>query len=98
MNIQAMMKQAQKLQSDMMNEKEKIDTMEFEGKASSVSVIMNGKKELLKISIADEAVDVEEKEMLEDMIVIAVNDALKKIDKETEEKLGKYTKGLPGLF
>lgn len=98
MNIQAMMKQAQKLQSDMMNEKEKIDTMEFEGKVSSVSVIMNGKKELLKISIADEAVDVEEKEMLEDMIVIAVNDALKKIDKETEEKLGKYTKGLPGLF
>ena len=98
MNIQAMMKQAQKLQTEMLSEKEKIDSKEFEGKASSVTVVMSGKKELLKVNIADEAVDVEEKEMLEDMIILAVNVAIKKIDKETEEKMGKYTKGLPGLF
>lgn len=98
MNIQAMMKQAQKLQADMMNEKEKIDAMKFEGKSSSVTVVMSGKKELLEVNIDDEAIDVSEKEMLEDMIVIAVNDALKKIDKETEIKLGKFTQGMPGLF
>ena len=57
-----------------------------------------GKKELLEVNIDDEAIDVSEKEMLEDMIVIAVNDALKKIDKETETKLGKFTQGMPGLF
>lgn len=98
MNIQAMMKQAQKLQSDMMKEKERIDSTEFEGKSSLVSVVMNGKKELLKVNISVEAIDADEKEMLEDMVLIAVNDAIKKIDKETEEKMGKYTKGMPGLF
>ena len=87
MNIQAMMKQAQKLQADMMNEKEKIDAMKFEGKSSSVTVVMSGKKELLEVNIDDEAIDVSEKEMLEDMIVIAVNDALKEIDKEFFNKL-----------
>lgn len=98
MNIQAMMKQAQKLQNDMMNEKAKIDAMKFEGKSASVSVVMSGKKELLEVKIDDEAIDVSEKEMLEDMIVIAINDALKKIDKETESKMGKFTQGMPGLF
>ena len=97
MNIQAMMKQAQKLQADMMNEKEKIDAMKFEGKSSSVTVVMSGKKELLEVNIDDEAIDVSEKEMLEDMIVIAVNDALKKIDDETSSMLGSYGK-LSGLL
>lgn len=98
MNIQAMMKQAQKLQSDMLKEKEKIDSMEFEGKSSLVTVVMNGKKEVKKVDIQMEDFDSSDKEMLEDMILVAVNDAIKKIDKETENKMGKYTNGLPGLF
>lgn len=98
MNIQAMMKQAQKLQSDMMTEKAKIDAMEFEGKSSLVTVTMNGKKEVTKVNIQVDQIDSDEKEMLEDMVMIAVNDAIKKIDKETEQKMGKYTQGLPGLF
>ena len=98
MNIQAMMKQAQKLQSDMMTEKAKIDAMEFEGKSSLVTVKMNGKKEVTKVDIQVDQFDSDEKEMLEDMVMLAVNDAIKKIDKETEQKMGKYTQGMPGLF
>ena len=82
----------------MMLEKEKIDAMEFEGKSSLVTVVMNGKKEVKKVDIQVEQFDSDEKEMLEDMVMIAFNDALKKIDKETEQKMGKYTQGLPGLF
>lgn len=98
MNIQTMMKQAQKLQSDMMTEKAKIDAMEFEGKSSLVTVKMNGKKEVTKVDIQVDQIESDEKEMLEDMVMLAVNDAIKKIDKETEQKMGKYTQGLPGLF
>ena len=98
MNIQAMMKQAQKLQKDMINAKEEIDKKEFEGKSSFVTVKMNGKKEVLEIKIEAEKIEKDEIEMLQDMLVVAINDANKKIDKETEEKLGKYTQGVPGLF
>ena len=98
MNIQAMMKQAQKLQTEMLNEKGKIDAMEFEGKASLVTVKMNGKKEVTNVTLDIEEIDADEKEMLEDMVMLAVNDAIKKIDKETEQRMGKYTQGMPGLF
>lgn len=97
MNIQAMMKQAQKLQKDMMDAKEKIDETIFEGISSIVTVKMKGNKQLISVNIT-EMIDLEDKEMLEDMVVVAINDAMKKIDLEVEEKLGKYTKGMPGLF
>lgn len=97
MNIQAMMKQAQKLQKDMMNAKNEIDEKIFEGSSSVVSVKVKGTKELVSVNIT-ENIDLDDKDMLEDMIVVAVNDALKKIDKEVEEKMGKYTQGMPGLF
>ena len=98
MNIQAMMKQAQKMQKDMMNTKEEIDNTIFEGKSSFVSVEMKGTKELIKVKIDVESIDKDEIEMLEDMILVAVNEASKEVDKETEQKMGKYTKGMPGLF
>ena len=98
MNIQAMMKQAQKLQKDMLNEKDAIDKMIFEGKSSFVTVTVNGKKEILSVKINSENVEKDDIEMLQDMIVIAVNDAMKKVDVETENKMGKYTQGMPGLF
>ncbi|MDD3453264.1 MAG: YbaB/EbfC family nucleoid-associated protein [Bacilli bacterium] len=98
MNIQAMMKQAQKLQKDMMNEKQMIDEKEFVGKASNVEVILKGTKEIKKVKINMECVEQDDIEMLEDMIVISINNALKQIDEETEKKLGKYTQGMPGLF
>ncbi len=98
MNIQAMMKQAQKMQKDMMKSKEEIDNMVFEGKSSLVTIEMKGTKELTKVKIDAEAIEKDEIEMLEDMIVVAINEASKKVDKTTEEKMGKYTQGMPGLF
>ena len=98
MNLQAMMKQAQKLQQDMMKEKEAIDKTIFEGKSSMVSVEVNGAKEVLKVKIAMEQIEQDDIEMVEDMIVVALNDAMKKVDHETEKKMGKYTQGMPGLF
>lgn len=98
MNIQAMMKQAQKLQKEMMEEKDKIDKMEFEGISSFVTVKVNGKKEMLSVKIEQDSLEQDDIEMLEDMILVATNEALKKVDDTTEEKMGKYTQGLPGLF
>ena len=98
MNIQAMMKQAQKMQKDMLKSKEEIDNTTFEGKSSFVSVEMKGTKELTKVKIDQESLDKDEIEMLEDMILVAVNEANKKVDQVTEEKMGKYTSGMPGLF
>jgi len=98
MNMQAMMKQAQKLQKDMMDAQKEIEAMEFEGKASIVSVKMSGRKELISVEIDSEGFDKDDVEMLQDMIVVAINDAMKQVDKITEEKMGAYTKGMPGLF
>ena len=98
MNIQAMMKQAQKLQKEMTETKSKIDSMEFIGKSSAVSVTVNGKKEVKKIKIDGTHFDEDDIEMLEDMVMIAVNDAMKQVDCEIEDKMGKYTQGMPGLF
>lgn len=97
MNIQAMMKQAQKMQKDMLNTKEEINNMNFEGKSSFVTVIVNGNKEVISVKIGSEF-EFDDIEMLQDMIVIALNDAMKKVDKEIETKMGKYTQGMPGLF
>lgn len=98
MNMQAMLKQAQKLQKDMMNEKNKIDGMEFVAESSFVKVVASGDKKIKSVSISKEKLDTDDIEMLEDMILVAVNDVLKQIEKVTEDKMGKYTKGIPGLF
>lgn len=99
MNMQAMLKQAQKMQKGIMESQKEIEAMEFEGKSSIVTVKMNGKKELKSVKIDSDSLDKDEIEMLEDMIMVAINDAMKQVDKITEEKMGAYTKGLPaGLF
>ena len=98
MNIQAMMKQAQALQKNMMKEKEEIDNSEFTGNSSFVTVTLTGDKKLKAIKIDQESLDKDDIDALEDMIVVAMNSAMADIDKVTEEKMGKYTKGMPGLF
>ena len=98
MNMQAIMKQAQKLQTDMMNAKKEINETIYEANSSIVSVKMNGEKKLLEVKIDADELEKEDIEMLEDMILVAINDVNKKIDKDIEEKLGKYTQGMPGLF
>ncbi len=99
MNMQALMKQAQKLQKDMLDAKEKIDNEEFTGESSLVKITMKGTKEVTKVEINKEnSIEKEDIEMLEDMILLAINEANKKVDKETEEKLGKFGNSVPGLF
>ena len=98
MNIQAMMKQAQNLQKNMMKEKEIIDNTLFEETTSFVTVIVSGDKKVKEIKINKETLDKDDIEMLQDMIVVAINKAMNNIDKTTEENLGKYTKGMQGLF
>ena len=80
MNIQAMMKQAQKLQKEMTDTKNKIDNMEFVGKSSAVTVTVNGKKQILNVKITGEEFSNEDIEMLEDMVMVAVNDAMKQVE------------------
>ena len=98
MNIQAMMKQAQKLQKEMMSSKEEIDKTVFTASQSFVTVEVLGNKEIKSIKIDNGRLEKADIEMLEDMLLVAINDAIKQIDKETEKKLGKYTQGMPGLF
>lgn len=98
MNIQAMMKQAKQLQKDMTKAKDEIDANVYTGKSSFVTVQVKGTKEVLSVKIDSEELSKEDIEMLEDMIVVAINDANKQVDKDIENKLGKYTKGMPGLF
>ena len=99
MNMQAMLKQAQALQKDMLKEQEKINSTIFEGESSLVKVKVNGKKELLEVIIdKSDNMDADDLEALQDMIMLAVNDAMKKVDKMTNEKMGKFANGMPGLF
>jgi DNA-binding YbaB/EbfC family protein len=100
MNMQALMAQAQKMQREITKKKEELDNMEFEGHSELVDVIMSGKKEILSVKIKCEGtLDSDDVEALEDMIKIAVNDAVNKIEKETEKQLGSYNAGgLGGLF
>ena len=99
MNMQAMLRQAQSLQKEMMKAQDEISNTVFNAENGLVKVTMKGDRKLEKVEISkDNTLDSDDIEMLEDMILVAVNDALNKIDKMTEEKMGKYTKGIPGLF
>lgn len=99
MNIQNLMAQAQRMQKEISKKKEEIDNSIFEGASEWVKVELNGKKELKKIEIIYEGtIEQEDKEVLEDMIKIAMNKATSAIDKEIESKMGAYGSSLNGLF
>ena len=91
-NMQGMMKQVQKMQKEMVKEQEALNSKEFIGEST-----FTGDKKLRDLSIDQAIVDPEDVDMLQDMLILAVNDGLTKIEKETERTMGKYTKGIPGL-
>ena len=97
MNIQALMKQAQSLQKDMMKAKEEIDNTLFTGSNSFVTVKVNGKKKVIDIKIDTDSVDKDDIEMLQDILMVALNNAFSEVDKVTEQKMSKYA-NIPGLF
>ena len=98
MNMQAMLKQAQAMQRDMLKAKEEIDNTDFNGENGLVKVTMKGDKTITSVVIDKEGFEADDLDMLQDMFMVATNEAMKKVDKMTEEKMGKYTQGMPGLF
>lgn len=99
MNIQALMKQAQAMQKNLMDSKKKIEEMIFEGTSELVTVKMNGKREILSVKIKEDThLEQDDIEILEDMVMIAVNDALKKVEQEINSKLGSQAGALGGLL
>ena len=97
MNMQALMQQAQKMQKDIMKKKDEVNKKEFTGNSELVEVVFTGDKRMVSVKIKQD-IDNDDKEIIEDMFVIAVNDAMAKIDKETESALGAYGNQLGGLF
>lgn len=98
MNMQAIMMQAKKMQKEIENVQKELEEKIYEGKSQFLSVKINGKHEVVSVCIDNDNFDNQDMEMLEDMILIAVNDANKNLEKEKEEKLGKYSKMLNGLM
>lgn len=97
-----MIKQAQKMQQDMLKMQEELETKEYEATVGGgmVTARVSGKHELVSLSINPEAVDPEDVEMLQDMVVAAVNEAMRKAEAETQQTMAKLTGGLNlgGLF
>jgi len=101
-NMQAMIRQAQKMQEDMAALQEELDAREYEIKAGGgvVTVKINGKKEILAIDIEPEIVDPDDVETLSDILVAAVNEAIKRVETTNSDEMGKITgsMGMPGMF
>ena len=101
-NMQQMLKQAQKMQADMQNLQADLEGREYTANAGGglVEVTVDGKHTLKAVKINPEAVDLDDIEMLEDFITIAVNEAIGKAIAESDEEMGAITGGLnrPGMF
>ena len=100
-----MLKQVQKMQEDMANLQEDLDAREYTATSGGgmISVTVNGKHEITELKINPDAIDPEEPEMLEDLITVAINEAIATATKTSEDEMGAITGGLnipgmPGLF
>ncbi len=98
-NLAGMMKQAQKMQEDMTALQTELEATEYEATVGggAVTATVTGKKELKALSIKPEVVDPEDIEMLEDLIISAVNESIRKAEEDSEEKMNKITGGMNGL-
>jgi DNA-binding YbaB/EbfC family protein len=101
-NMNNLIKQAQKFQQQMEQMQKELETKEFSASAGggAVTVTTNGKKQVIDIRIKPEVVDADDVEMLEDLIMLACNEALKKAEDETSDEMRKLTGGMniPGMF
>ena len=98
-SMNEMLRQAQKMQEDMQNKQAELEAREYEVSAGGgvVKVKINGKREIMNIDIAQEIVDPDDIETLSDILVAAVNEAIKKVDSASDEEMGKITGGIPGM-
>lgn len=99
MNIQNLMREAQKMQKSLQKTQEELANTNYEGTSSLVKVVLNGNKDVVsvKFDISDDF-EKDDIEMLEDMVMVAFREASKKVDEDKEKKLGKYGQGLTGLM
>ena len=95
MNMQAMLKQAQKIQQEMVEEKHQFNERVFSVENELVSIKMKGNRQLIELKLKQMSDD---QEMIEDMIMVATNQILKEIDGELQKQMDKYTQGMPGMF
>lgn len=97
-NMANLMKQAQRMQRQMEEQQKELETKEFTATAGggAVEVTVTGKREVTKVKLAEEVVDPDDIEMLEDLIVAATNEALRKMEEDSQSKMGKITGGLGG--
>ena len=98
-NMQGMMKKMQKMQKEMAKAQEELEVTLFEGTAGGgvVKVTVAGNKMVQSVVLDEDVVDPEDIEMLQDLILTATNEALKKVETQTAETMGKYTRNIPGL-
>ena len=101
-NMKNMMKQMQSMQKKMAEAQEELGEKKIEGTAGGgmVTVVVTGHKEIVDVQIKQEVVDPEDVEMLQDLVLAATNDALKKAEELTNSTMGQFTKGMniPGMF
>ena len=95
-NMQGMMKKMQKMQKEMLEAQEALNAQQFEGAAGGgmVKVTITGQREMVEVNLDPSVVDPEDIEMLQDLIVVATNDALKKVEDTTNSTMGKFTQGM----
>ena len=99
MNMQKLMQEAAKMQRDITKKQEEINATNYEAQSGLVSIVLNGKKEIVSIKFDKNQIsDADDIDALEDMIKLAFNDAASKIDKDIESKIGVYAKGVNGLM
>jgi len=98
MNMQALMMQAKKMQKDIENSQKELEGKLYEGKSQLVTAIISGKNELVSVKIDTAEVSSDDKEMLEDMVLVAVNNAIQKMEADKKEKFGKYGQMFNGLM
>ena len=101
MNMQMIMQQAKKMQAQLQKDQDELEKTEYTGTSSLVSIKINGKHEVIdvKFNLSEgEVIGPEDVDMFEDMIMVAMNDAVNKAIKDKENKMGKYGQGLAGLM
>ena len=101
MNMQMIMQQAKKMQAQLQKDQEELEKTEYEGSSSLVNVKINGKYEVVEVKInlpEGESIEADDRDMLEDMMMVAMNEAVKKVASDKEKKMGKYGQGLAGLM
>ncbi len=98
MNMQNLMAQAQRMQRDIMKKKEEVEKQSFTGKSELVEITMNGNKVVTEVIIKNEDLTKDDIEVLQDMIMIATNNAIKNVDQAMEKAMSQYGSALNGLF